>query len=852
MEKEIEESVEVVKKHHPPHRVGVVRRFLLGCRDFWTGVTVIPTFVLVFLGLLVFGLVMETHIASCMPQVTVLHEGEVCAPQVLNASDIEYHSGHRYYSALKEMDPPTAPTFRGKHTELCDVEARTKAKFSYCLPISGRKDTPFFYEELKASGNIPLITFGSLVRLAAWSYVLKHELWQKGYHMFFLDIWRVCVAPNHPLASRLYDPSLPLTKNFAVPYVDLYQMRKLNNGNWDIQELQGSNGRLMPFDKVEPFTQVTINGMPFDTVHDPHFFLKEAYGSDYMTPKQRTPPSKAELPMEKKLEEGGDVSKRTPPRRVGAVRRALLGCRDFWTGVTVIPTFVVVLVGLVFFGFAMEAHILACMPEFSVFNGHGVCTPRVLNVSGIEYHSGHRFYSVLKEMGQPKALKFRGDHTKLCKESQRTKMKYGYCLPISGRKDTPFCTAGDRTDLLTTRSPKSVCYASVLHMLLVDVYEELKASGNTPLITFGSLLGAVRNGSMIPFTEDTDIGYVGRLHDIQPLQKALWNKGYHMFFLRIWRVCVAPTHPLAAKLYDSSLPLTKDYAVPYVDLYRMKIVKNGNWDIQEMDGSNGRFLPGDKVEPFSQVTINGMQFDTVHDPHFFLKEAYGPDYMTPQQRTEAPEIQEATVRNGSMIPFTEDTDIGFVERLNAREVVKEELWNKGYHMFFKGIWRVCVAPTHPLAGRLYDPNLPLTRNLGVPYVDLYRMQDLHNGNWDVEELKSAVRNGSMIPFTEDTDIGFVERLKFKDEVVEALRQKGYHMNFAVPYVDLYKMKKVNDSLWDIQELVGSNGRFLPGDKVEPFSQVTINGMPFDTVHDPQFFLTEAYGPNYMTPKPRSK
>ncbi|KAI9985666.1 hypothetical protein PInf_005058 [Phytophthora infestans] len=197
-------------------------------------------------------------------------------------------------------------------------------------------------------------------------------------------------------------------------------------------------------------------------------------------------------------------------------------------------------------------------------------------------------------------------------------MKYGYCLPISGRKDTPFCLAGDRTDLLTTGSPKSVCYASVLHMLLVDVYEELKA------------------------TEDTDIGYVQRLHDIQPLRKALWDKGYHMFYLNIWRVCVAPTHPLASKLYDSSLPLTQSYDVPYVDLYRMKKAKTGNWEIQEMDGSNGRFFPGHMVEPFSQVTINGMPFDTVHDPHFFLKEAYGPDYMTPQQRTEEPEIRNST------------------------------------------------------------------------------------------------------------------------------------------------------------------------------------------------------------------
>ncbi|KAF1776980.1 hypothetical protein GQ600_3592 [Phytophthora cactorum] len=27
-------------------------------------------------------------------------------------------------------------------------------------------------------------------------------------------------------------------------------------------------------------------------------------------------------------------------------------------------------------------------------------------------------------------------------------------------------------------------------------------------------------------------------------------------------------------------------------------------------------------------------------------------------------------------------------------------------------------------------------------------------------------------------------------------------------------------------------------------------MPFDTVNDPRFFLTRAYGPGYMTPRPR--
>lgn len=94
-------------KQAPPRRGGCVRRGLLGCRDFWTGVTVIPTFVMVLIGLLVFGLVMESHILAYLPEVAVLNgiEEEVCSPRVLNMSSIEYHSGHRYYAALKEMDP---------------------------------------------------------------------------------------------------------------------------------------------------------------------------------------------------------------------------------------------------------------------------------------------------------------------------------------------------------------------------------------------------------------------------------------------------------------------------------------------------------------------------------------------------------------------------------------------------------------------------------------------------------------------------------------------------------------------------------------------------------------------------
>ncbi|KAE8913728.1 hypothetical protein PF005_g4385 [Phytophthora fragariae] len=342
--------------------------------------------------------------------------------------------------------------------------------------------------------------------------------------------------------------------------------------------------------------------------------------------------------MEIKRDEGVEVVKRASP---GLPLRILLRCRNFWTGVAVIPTFVLVFFVLATVGLFMETRTISCVSEVPVLFKEETCSPKTVSPNVSEYHSGHRYYSALKEMGPLPAPTFRGEHTQLCEEELRRKVKYSYCLPISGRKDTPFCTAGDRTDPL---SAHSVCYASVLHMLLVEVYEELEATGNTPLITFGSLLGAVRNGSMIPFTEDTDIGFVGKLKAKGDLQEALWRKGYHMFFLNIWRVCVAPTHPLASRLYDPNLPLTRNFAVPYVDLYQIKRLNNGNWDIEELQGSNGRLMPYDKVEPFSQVTINGMPFDTVHDPDFFLREAYGPNYMTPKPRrapAAKPKITEA-------------------------------------------------------------------------------------------------------------------------------------------------------------------------------------------------------------------
>ncbi|KAK1937149.1 hypothetical protein P3T76_009927 [Phytophthora citrophthora] len=131
------------------------------------------------------------------------------------------------------------------------------------------------------------------------------------------------------------------------------------------------------------------------------------------------------------------------------------------------------------------------------------------------------------------------------------------------------------------------------------------------------LLEAFRSGSMIIFTEDADIGNVNELIAPDRLKRALWRKGYHMFSF------AAPIHPLAARLYDVNLPLSKNFSVLYVDLYRMKRAEYGSY---------GSILSEAKVWPPSQVIVNGMAFDTQHDPKYFFTEVYGYEFMIPKPR----------------------------------------------------------------------------------------------------------------------------------------------------------------------------------------------------------------------------
>ncbi|DAZ93998.1 TPA: hypothetical protein N0F65_007242 [Lagenidium giganteum] len=271
-------------------------------------------------------------------------------------------------------------------------------------------------------------------------------------------------------------------------------------------------------------------------------------------------------------------------------------------------------------------------PGMIVDNKHN-CTPSVIDPNAIDYHSDHRFYKLLQGIGPLPPPVFRGQHMELCDLSNHKTAKYDFCLPIAGRKDEPYCNAPDRMDLLVRHTPKTMCYGSALHMLLIDVYDEFKAAKAAPILLYGTLLGAIRNSSTIPFTEDSDVGYVKRTEEeLDDLKLRLWHKGYHMFFQNIWRVCIAPTHPLASNMYDPNhTGLSEDYLVPYVDLYEMH--KHGDTEDWFVDcAKDDRIIPADKFEPYHQVHMNGLAFDSVADPIDFLIAEYGEDYMVPKPR----------------------------------------------------------------------------------------------------------------------------------------------------------------------------------------------------------------------------
>lgn len=173
----------------------------------------------------------------------------------------------------------------------------------------------------------------------------------------------------------------------------------------------------------------------------------------------------------------------------------------------------------------------------------------------------------------------------------------------------------------------------MLHLLLEDVYSALQEQGARPALLFGSMLGAVRDHGIIPWTRDIDLGYQSSNFSVPQAATELRAQGYHVFKADVWRVCVAPTHPLASLLYDPSAgsrQRRRQRHDTYVDLYAMEEA-GGAYRVQKTREPR-RAIPAAKVAPYSTVTVFGSSFETLADPVDFLTNEYGASFMVPDTK----------------------------------------------------------------------------------------------------------------------------------------------------------------------------------------------------------------------------
>ncbi|KAF1325117.1 hypothetical protein FI667_g9419, partial [Globisporangium splendens] len=278
------------------------------------------------------------------------------------------------------------------------------------------------------------------------------------------------------------------------------------------------------------------------------------------------------------------------------------------------------------------------LTENLALTNDSMCAPGVLDMR--RRSGSHRFHTMLASIGPLPPPVFSGNDMRLCNETTRFLQDAAYCLPISGRHDSPFCDGPDRMELLTRSNSK--CFASVLHLLTADVYDVLQSRDNdeiktSPLLIFQSLLGAVQSKSTLPSAMNASIAYFSspprqRSSILSRVQLRLWTRGYHMFRQdgdALWRVCVAPTHPLASSLYDpNAVADTRRLHFPQVTLHHVEAAPNAQWRVERGGAKSCRGIPHAKFFPLTKVQVNGVAYVTIADPKAFLEQEYGANYLT--------------------------------------------------------------------------------------------------------------------------------------------------------------------------------------------------------------------------------
>lgn len=151
------------------------------------------------------------------------------------------------------------------------------------------------------------------------------------------------------------------------------------------------------------------------------------------------------------------------------------------------------------------------------------------------------------------------------------------------------------------------------------IIDNLTDMGLRPFVVGGTLLGGVRDGSLLPHDDDADVAYLSRFTTPAEVAREGYQVGRRLEALGYTLMRHSATHMQLHFATDSGV----DY---YIDVFAAFFTDDGN--INQPFHVRGPMREADML-PFSQVTIGGTVFPAPRVPEVWLEINYDADWRTP-------------------------------------------------------------------------------------------------------------------------------------------------------------------------------------------------------------------------------